>query len=377
MNNTKLSLVSSFCRPPAARFRLRPWWLCVLVGVLGLVPASGHDVTLADEEVERGIPELTPRQKRVDRAIIGALKFLADEQMPSGAWRLRRNGESTAATSLAVMAFMGAGHVPGEGPLGNQLERAIRWVIDHQQENGMIVHQRTHGPMYSHGISTLMLAEVAGMVQGELARDVRRALERGIEVILKAQNVKKSTKHAGGWRYHPTSADSDLSVTGWQLLALRAARNIGCDVPAENIEQAVSYVNRCLGRSPGFGYQPGSASTPTLSGVGILALEVCGEHHSAAALRAADQLVQRPLRGRDRFYYYGVYYCTVGMFKVGGERWDDIRTTLIDDLLEQQQADHSWYARHGNEHDAGQNYCTAMAVLALTVEYRYLPIYQR
>ena len=30
-----------------------------------------------------------------------------------------------------------------------------------------------------------------------------------------------------------------------------------------------------------------------------------------------------------------------------------------------------------NRANYGPNYCTAMAVLALTVEYRFLPIYQR
>jgi hypothetical protein len=40
--------------------------------------------------------------------------------------------------------------------------------------------------------------------------------------------------------------------------------------------------------------------------------------------------------------------------------------------------DGSWNSRGGLD-DArfGSNYCTAMAILALTVEYRFLPIYQR
>jgi hypothetical protein len=42
-------------------------------------------------------------------------------------------------------------------------------------------------------------------------------------------------------------------------------------------------------------------------------------------------------------------------------------------LLEQQNANGSWNANDG----LGANYGTAMGVLALTVEYRLLPIYQR
>ena len=181
----------------------------------------------------------TQRRQQVDQSIVQGLEFLSKQQQPSGAWSVGRLGESTATTSLAVMSFMAAGHVPGEGPYGKQLERAIRWVVDHQRPDDMIVHRRSHGPMYSHGVSSLMLAEVVGMLEDPLATDVRKALTRAISLILKAQNVAKAEHHAGGWRYQPTSTDSDLSVSGWQLLALRAARNVGADVPVENIDRAV------------------------------------------------------------------------------------------------------------------------------------------
>ena len=76
--------------------------------------------------------------------------------------------------------------------------------------------------MYCHGISTLMLAEVAGMVPDPVLADrVQKALAHAVDVIVKAQDVKKGPEHAGGWRYQPNSNDSDISVTGWQVMALR------------------------------------------------------------------------------------------------------------------------------------------------------------
>ena len=65
------------------------------------------------------------------------------------------------------------------------------------------------------------------------------------------------------------------------------------------------------------------------------------------------------------------------MFKVGGEYWDEMKGHLVDILLHNQAAVGSWSALHGSERSAGEVYCTSMAVLALAVEYRYLPIYQR
>lgn len=320
----------------------------------------------------------TEQDRQVDEAIVKALDFLAGEQQPNGSWRIDSYGESTAATSLAVMSFLAAGHVPGEEPYGEVLKRGIGWVIEQQKPDGMIVAAKSHGPLYSHGISTLMLAEVVGMADAEQAEPCRHALERGVRLILDAQNVAKEQRHAGGWRYQATSRDSDLSVTGWQLLALRAAKNVGCDVPAEQIDRAVAYVKRCHSESHGgFAYQPGSGTTATRTGTGVLALEICGAHRTPEALRGGETLLHRPLRYGDPYFYYGAYYCSVGMFKLGGEPWQLTKSGLYPVLLKNQTDDGSWRARHGSERSAGSIYCTTMAVLALAVEYRFLPIYQR
>lgn len=318
-----------------------------------------------------------PSAKEVDQSIIRALRYLSSGQSNSGAWSIRGR-DSCSATSLAIMAFMAAGHVPGEGPYGRQMERGVRWVLDHQDaRTGLFMHRAGSGPMYSHGIATLMLAEVAGMLEPTLDSRARTGLERAILVILKAQAVPKGPNHAGGWRYHAASSDSDLSVTGWQLLALRAAKNIGCDVPAESIELAVRYVRNCVyTRGGGFSYQPGQGTTPTRTGTGILCLEICGEHKAPETLAAADYLLRRPLQKDDSFFYYGIYYCTVGMFQVGDRYWEFTRDHVSSMLLRLQEADGSWPGRN-NESAFGSVYPTAMSVLALAVEYQYLPIYQK
>lgn len=316
------------------------------------------------------------RRQQIDQAIVRALDYLAGKQLASGAWTSDDLGSSPACTSLAIMAFLAAGNVPGEGPYALQVERGVNWVLQQQLPSGMFPD--THGPMYSHGICTLMLAEVLGMTSEESSKPIRIALERAIELILIAQDVKKEDRHAGGWRYQPQSPDSDLSVTGWQLLALRAAKNVGCDIPAEYIDRAVAYVKHCaVPGNEGFGYQPGDGSTAVRAGTGILCLEICGEHHSPQALGAAEFLVRRPLMERDQFFYYGVYYCTVGMFQIGGRQWEMLRDQMEPMVLALQFPDGRWEPRRGEETRAGSIYSTSMSVLALAVEYQYLPIYQR
>jgi hypothetical protein len=325
-------------------------------------------------------PRPLARKTPVDESVDRALAFLANTQNKTdGSWTAARQGKNTAITSLCVMAFLSAGHLPGEGKYGKQIEEGIRWVLRSQMPNGLLASENGH-EMYHHGISTLMLSEVAGMTEGELARDVRKALEKAVQVILKAQRTASAAR--GGWRYRITHYDgSDMSVTGWQIMALRAARNLGCDVPPEVIQEAVAYVKRSQdARSGGFQYMPGQGVTVPCTGTGILALELCGkdEHKSPEVLRAGSFLIRSenlPRWGGHHFSY-SIYYGAQATFQLGGNYWSTYRPRLHEVLLRNQSPNGSW-AGAGYDSVFGPNYCTAMAVLALTVEYRYLPIYQR
>jgi hypothetical protein len=326
-------------------------------------------------------------KERMDQAIKRGLEFLHRSQDRDGAWA-GGPANNPAITSFAVMAFLSAGHVPGEGPYGETVKKGVEWVLKRQAANGLIA-TAGHQEMYHHGIATLMLAEVAGMTDTQLGKDVRQALEKAVEVILVAQ--RKDGQHRGGWRYTRVGYDGDLSVTGWQIMALRAAKNLGCDVPADKIEEAVGYIKRCQqDTTGGFCYFPGSRLTVPCTGTAILALEICGknQHRSREVLKAAAFLREEGkglgLRNKGRFptwgspyFFYSVYYCSQAMFQLGGNEWIDARPKLHKEILDNQAANGSWLSPDGGSRPYGHNYCTAMAVLSLTVEYRYLPIYQR
>ncbi len=316
----------------------------------------------------------------VDKAVDAALEFLANTQIKEeGCWTAGRTGRNLAVTGLAVMAFLSAGHVPGEGKYGKVIEKGVRWVLTQQRPNGLLSPEG-NVEMYHHGIATLLLAEVSGMADKKLGAECRKALEKAVAVILKAQRTKGEA--GGGWRYRiDHSEGSDLSVSGWQIMALRAARNVGCDVPADVIDKAVDYVKRCAEpRTGGFRYMPYSFTTVACTGTAVLALELCGkkEHRSDMVLKGADYLIRRDNLPRwgGQYFFYGIYYGAQATFQVGGNYWTTYRSTLHKTLLRYQGRTGSWLGE-GTDSTYGPNYCTALSVLALTVEYRYLPIYQR
>jgi hypothetical protein len=332
-------------------------------------------VILAAHGADRPLLKKTP----VDKAVDKALTFLANTQLKGeGAWTAGRAGRNVAITSLAVMAFLSAGHVPGEGRYGPAIEKGVKWVLSQQKANGLLASDGG-AEMYHHGIATLMLAEVSGMVDGELGKQARRAVEKAVAVILKAQRVRD--QHKGGWRYTIAHYDgSDVSVTGWQVMALRAARNVGCDVPGEAVERAVEYLKRCHDtRTGGFRYMPYTHVTAGCTGAAVLSLELCGkkEHRSEIVLKGADYLIRRENLPRWSAWHfsYNIYYGAQATFQVGGNYWTTYRSNLHRTLLANQGDTGSWLST--SDSTFGPNYCTSMAVLALTVEYRYLPIYQR
>jgi prenyltransferase beta subunit len=229
--------------------------------------------------------------------------------------------------------------------------------------------------MYNHNISTLMLSEVSGMVDPARQERIDRALARALRVILSAQQVPKEHRHDGGWRYQHTSKDSDMSLTGWGVMALRSARNGGAAVPDESIARAIRFILNCRTGDGGFSYQPGGSPGLGRTGTALLCLELTGQHRSRASLAAGDWILRRmPGRwGDGEHFCYSMYYAAQATFQLGDRYWERFGTRLYDIMLRAQERDGGW----PQDSRGGPDYSTAMAVLAMSVSYRQLPIYQR
>jgi hypothetical protein len=343
-------------------------------------PAAAVELTPVSAEKDfRQLYGATPVTRAVDRG----LDYLARTQLPDGSWLAPGFGKNTGVVGLSALAFLAAGHPPGRGPHGERVEKAVAFLL-RSRENGLFVtSDRLWGRMYEHGIVTLLMGQIAGMVgeQRPEYRGFHEAYAEAVEIILRAQSVPRSSRFdLGGWRYEPNSTDSDISVTGWQLLALRAAQEAGLPVPKRSIDQAVLYVKRCQQPAGSFGYMPSDPKTTLArTGTGVLSLQICGEFQSPEARAGGDWLLKAPLAWKGDFFYYGLYYAAQAMYQLGGPYWEGWRRAGETVLLEHQGADGSWVAPADAPYEsrAGAAYSTALAVLSLTVEYRYLPIYQR
>jgi hypothetical protein len=301
---------------------------------------------------------------------------------------------------------MAHGHNPGEGPYGDHLKRATNFILRCQKPSGLVSLRGPSGPRisrnvshnvgvtapYNHAISSLTLSEMFGMQHWRKPSTMRAAISRAVDATLEMQRWPKHFKYdEGGWRYvnEYDQTDSDLSVTGWQLMFLRSARNAGFSVPEESIDDAVAYIRRTFDERHGtFHYRikRGDGRTRAMTGAGILALAHAGFHNSVEARRAGEELSQysfevyndtQPFPTRDR-YHYSLFLCCQGAYQLGSPYWEDFFPRTVRAIVKHQQSDGSWQAESFHrDKKYGNSYTTALVVLSIGAPNQLLPIFQR
>jgi prenyltransferase beta subunit len=300
------------------------------------------------------------------RAASRALAWLATQQNPDGSWSDGKYAHNTAITAFALLAYMSQGHLPNQGQYSSEVAKGMRFLIASQrEEDGYLIGARG-GNMYCHGMATLALAELWGSTGDDAIKPV---LKKAVDLIVRCQNVE------GGWRYEPRPTGADISVTIMQVMALRAAKNAGFNVPDATLKKAIKYVESCyIPGSGGFSYQafrgpPGFARTAA----GCCVLFLAGDYNAKQIPQAIDYLKEN--FDANQHFFYGHYYAAHAMHQVGGKEWADWYSRICRYLLVRQEANGFWneFERSG----PGPVYQTSIAVIVLSVPTHYLAIFQR
>ncbi|MFP4057241.1 MAG: prenyltransferase/squalene oxidase repeat-containing protein [Candidatus Brocadiia bacterium] len=337
-----------------------------LAGLLALPAAlaAGTAAPLARQELTDEVRQCVRR----------GLEYLASTQNRDGSWSSSGGmSRNVGISALACMAFMANGSQPGRGPFGENVDRGLNFVLDHVGRDGYIA-AGSNSRMYEHGFATLFLAQAYGMTP---RRDIAEKLRMATALIIRSQK-----RVDGGWRYDPSQVGaSDISVTVCQVLALRAARNCGIKVPAEEcVNRAIDYVKRSCLPDGSFCYmlRHRSRGSYALLSAGLSSLYGAGEYDCPElkrALRRFKEETPRNIARRGRishYYFYAHYYASQAAYHAGGAYWDIYYPAISKELVENQNAGTgSWQSNFGDA------YATAMACLVLQLPYQYLPIFQR
>ncbi len=157
-----------------------------------------------------------------------------------------------------------------------------------------------------------------------------------------SQALPKSGEAQGGWRYTPTSRDSDLSVSGWQLMALRGAANAGANIPPGALQAGIDYVKHRATVNGAFAYTGSGATTPALTATGVLTLCLLGQPNAPEVSAGGDFLLRNNADKNNSHYYYTVYYCCQAAWQLGiadRKYWVTIHGNIASSLADKQLPD--------------------------------------
>ena len=322
-----------------------------------------------------------------EAAVKKGLEWLAKNQQRDGSWSLagpfsggasRDLDNEAAATAMALLAFQGAGNTHQDGKFKSNVANGWRWLLKQQDKDGCFFQNGGFNHrFYTQGQCSIAICELYGMTKDPKCKE---PAQLAIDYCLRSQSPE------GGWRYTP-NADSDVSVTGWIVMALQSARMAGLDVPYENLNSVDRYLNS-IGQNDGarYPYQRGGDVRPSMTAEALLMREYLGWRRDDPRLVAGMEWITSPgnlidFKNNRNVYYW--YYATQAARHIDGVYWKRWNTVMRQALPEQQVARGreagSWdpqkptadqWANHG-----GRLYVTCLSIYMLEVYYRHMPIY--
>jgi hypothetical protein len=157
-------------------------------------------------------------------------------------------------------------------------------------------------------------------------------------------------------------------------VGLLAARNAGIEVTDESINKAISYYTSMTAASGSVGYSGMGGHGDSLARTSIASLVYAVARrkdlpqYKATLGYLKDRIEQTFASG---YAEYTRYYQAQALFQGDVEAWEKWNKLIVRQLKQSQQADGSFPGQ------AGPAYGTSMALLALALNYRLLPIYER
>ncbi len=334
-----------------------------------------------------------------EEAVKKGLDWLAKKQNADGSWGANHKAGMT---GLALLAYLGHCETPESLKYGENVLKGITYLIDlgRNQKQDQFAGVFSTKPQqinstYEHGIATYALGEMysfAKLGSKELP-GLREGFEKGVNIIIDKQNAKGAWSYKEGIGY-VVDTRNDLSLTGWQFQALKAAKHTNLKIAglSKAVNQVEDYLKSTQTKDGGFGDDDRTKhyNQWNLTGAALLGLQTLGGGNSGAVNKGirwlTDETQKEPLSWQKDAYLYTWYYNTQALFQKGGEGWKLWNSQFQKEILANQLPDGSYKPEKAGEVAAASSgaaggdadvYRTTLCTLMLEVYYRYLKVGDR
>ncbi len=338
---------------------------------------------------------------QAEQAVLKGLDWLKSVQEEQGSWgagsraSMTTKQERARLTGLALLCYLAHGETPQSEKYGETVQRAMKYLLAEQDaKTGCFCpFSKTVGShddigVYGHAIAAYALAEAYALTR---APTLKRPVEQAVAVIVKGQQP------GGGWDHrYQREQWSDLSVTGWQIQALKAALAAGIAVEglAEALEKSAPFVQGTHAGGGKFYYRLGNkapnADLDYMSGVAVLCLQLAGHGDAEEAkagleylrdIECSDWAEGWEKTGKNKSFNiaYEWYYNTQAIFQKGGSKWTSWNNKFAPMLIGAQDASGAWKPVSEADEKCSKDilYTTGFCTLSLQVYYRILPSFHR
>ncbi|MHA3774333.1 DUF6288 domain-containing protein [Verrucomicrobiota bacterium sgz303538] len=324
-------------------------------------------------------------KEKSEKAVMNGLRWLMKNQNEDGSWS---NEQKPAMTGFAILCFLGHGETPASPEFGPTVKKGIDWLLTQGTEfQGRMSLTKDgwggNSGVYAHAIAAYALGEYYTMTKDDRVADV---LKQAVKYIVDGQAPD------GGWQYsYAKGPDSDTSVSGWQVQALKAAHLTGLNIEGVDaaLDKAMLNFKRVQRQDGGFGYRkPTDGNGYSLSGVGVLCTYFWKGNKDELVRDGIKNILEKtekdwPVEYKgDKADLYAWYYHTQACLMFGGSAWTKWNRWFQDEIVDNQSPDGSWPPCGGKSpggefmrkpDGAGPYYRSCLSILMLEVYYRYMP----
>ena len=324
-------------------------------------------------------------KEKSERAVMAGLRWLKEHQNEDGSWSTEHKPSMT---GLATLCFLGHGETPESPEFGTTVKKGVDWLLERGKEfqGRMSLTKEGWGGnpgVYEHAIATYAMGEYYTMTKDERFVDL---LKQAVGYIVQGQAPD------GGWNYNYTKdPNSDTSVSGWQIQALKAAHLTGVAIPGvdESLDKAMLDLKRVQKEDGSFGYHKKEEGRYSLTGVGVLCTYFWKQDKDKVVKDGLAFMLEKsekehPVKYKsDKADLYAWYYNTQACLMFGGSAWSKWNRMFQDEIADAQSSDGSWPPLSAESDPgglqrspdgAGPYYRTTLCILMLEAFYRYMPI---